>query len=71
MIIPGAAIMVREGDSDQTMFILNRGTLGVFGEGKRIARVEETGGLYFLNLGGEAHPQSAQMGTAEDLRKRR
>ena len=36
------------------MFILNRGTLGVFGEGKRIARVEETGGLYFWNLRGIA-----------------
>ncbi|MCK5381282.1 MAG: hypothetical protein KAJ81_07405 [Candidatus Latescibacteria bacterium] len=46
--------MVREGDSEQAMFILNRGTLGVFGEGKRIARVEETGGLYFWNLGGIA-----------------
>ncbi len=49
-----AAIMIREGDSEQTMFILNRGTLGVFGEGKQIVRVEETGGLYFWNLRGIA-----------------
>ena len=29
-------IIIQEGDSEQTMFILNRGTLGVFREGKLI-----------------------------------
>ncbi|RKY70402.1 MAG: hypothetical protein DRP97_03790 [Candidatus Latescibacterota bacterium] len=40
------SIIIREGDSEQTMFILDRGTLGVFREGKLITQIEKEGVLF-------------------------